>query len=89
MIVGWLTCSDYYYKITKFGDGFPAFIHTFFTCFLSFTIGVGYFVTGNFFIPPVYLNFIYWAALSLFLILQIFVSYVLDLRQYFANKRGR
>lgn len=86
--VGWLTCSDYYYKITSFNDGMPLVMHIEFGSAISIpTILIGIAFDG--FGKAPYINMGY--VLLILIIIFFIFSYtkILKLRQYFANKRGR
>lgn len=86
--IGWLTCADYYYKLNDYQDGLPLFMHMMFSLAISIAsivIGLSFNGIGN---AP-YVNLSYISGL-IFIIIAVFVcNKIIDLRQYFANKRGR
>jgi hypothetical protein len=89
MSIGWLTCADYYFKIVKIGDGLPAFLTTIWSVVLLIMIVVGYFIVGDLFIAPLYINMILWIIVILSTLCVVIFEYLAKCRQYFANKRGR
>lgn len=86
--IGWLTCADYYYKLTDYQDGLPLFMHMMFSVAISIaSIAIGLSFNGIGTAP--YVNFSYICCL-IFIILAVFVcNKIIELRQYFATKRGR
>lgn len=87
--IGWLTCADYYYKLSTFADGLPLFMHSMFSICISIaTVVIGLIVGSSIGSAP-YVNIGYW-SIVLIVITSIFLgNKIMVLRQYFASKRGR
>jgi len=86
--IGWLTCADYYYSSAKFAEGLPLFMHVLFSIGISIaSIVIGLTFDGFGKAPYVHLGYF---TIVLIITLAIFIhGKIMDLRQYFADKRGR
>lgn len=88
MGIGWLTCTNYYFKIVKLTDSFLLYMFTAFSTVMSTTTLVAYFFTGDLLVPPIYLNLSIW-VLTLIVYLVVGIIMVLfKCREFFARKRG-
>lgn len=86
--IGWLTCADYYYTCAKFWDGFALFMHSLASTSISIaSIFIGLTI-GSFGEEP-YVNLGYYCVIVLSTVLYVAANKIVDIRQYFANKRGR
>lgn len=86
--IGWLTCADYYYSISKFMDGLPLFLHT----TTSFSISITSIIVGlvsNGIGKEPYFHLAYVTIVLLAIVSTFCYSKIIVLRQYFAYKRGR
>lgn len=87
--IGWLTCADYYYKLSTFADGLPLFMHSLFSITISIASIVIDLTVGSSIGSAPYVNTGYW-IIVLIIITSVFLgNKIMDLRQYFASKRGR
>jgi hypothetical protein len=88
MGIGWLTCTNYYFKIIKTTDSFLVYMFTLFSTVTSTSTLVAYFFTGDLLIPPIYLNLGIWILIIVsYLVFGICVA-LFKCREFFARKRG-
>ena len=86
--VGWLTCTNYYFKLDSIGDGIPLVMHTVFMVIIT-VIGSIVVFADQLLNPVLYLNMGYWSLWIVCTLIVLVVNKIIDIRYYFAKKRGR